>query len=400
MRRHDGLSCRKTKWHGRESYTLTNGIVRLVTLIGGGHISEFRFESSTGFPTTNPLWLPPWKTIEPYKYRADRHTSQYGSITEGKLLSGIAGHNICLDYFGSPSAEEARQGLSQHGEAPNVKWRVGRVRVFRAAVGLSSEVRLPVAELRFSREITLCRGESVAYFAETVTNERKADHFFHWTEHVTLGPPFLSQSESRIYLPGTRGMTFSHGYDEGKTLLAAGRGFRWPLAPKQDGGNVDLSRVFSHRGLGFVAGVLLDPRREFSFIAALNTRDRFLVGYLFRGSDFPWVAIWEENRAIAAVPWKRKTEARGLEFGTTPLPVSRRESFMVGGPLFGVPTVACVPARGARTIRYLVFLVEVPPDFKEVKDIRPAAKEVLIFGTGSKSPVRVRASKLARLFRN
>src|SRR5579863_3838704 len=134
MRREDRLSCRKTKWHGREAYLVTNGVVRLVMLIGGGHIAEFRFESLAGFPTTNPLWLPPWKTIEPYKYRADKHESQYGSITEGKLLSGISGHSICLDYFGSPSIEEARQGLSQHGEAPNVKWKVDRARVLRAAV--------------------------------------------------------------------------------------------------------------------------------------------------------------------------------------------------------------------------------------------------------------------------
>lgn len=397
MRRDHGLSCRKTKWHGRESFTLTNGFVRLITLSGGGHIAEFRFESSTGLPTINPLWLPPWETIEPYNYRANKHECEYGNITEGKLLSGIVGHIICLDYFGSPSAEEAQSGLSQHGEAPSAKWKKEGARVSAAAAALSLAVKLPAAGLRFRREIMLCRGESVAYFTEAVTNERKVDHFFHWTEHVTLGSPFLTQRESRIYLPAIKGMTFPHGYDENKALLASGRLFRWPLAPKKGGGSVDLSRVFSRRGRGFVVGVLLDPRREFSFVAALNERDHLLLGYFFRRSDFPWVAIWEENRAIAAVPWKQKTEACGLEFGTTPIPVSRRENFMAGGPLFGVPTVACVPSRSTRTVRYLAFLVEVPMNFRELKDMRPEGKELLIFGADSKSPVRVRASRLARL---
>jgi hypothetical protein len=114
--------CIPISWQGRNAFQLGNDLVRLITLTGGGHIAEFRFAEDTGFPSLNPLWVPPWPTIEPYTYREKIHASQYGSITEGKLLSGIVGHNICLDYFGSPSPQEAKGGLSQHGEAPNVKW--------------------------------------------------------------------------------------------------------------------------------------------------------------------------------------------------------------------------------------------------------------------------------------
>jgi len=91
-------------------------------------------------------------------------------------------------------------------------------------------VRLPVAGLRFAREITLRRGEPVAYFRETVTNERRGDRFFHWVEHVTLGSPFLTHEHSRIFLSGSRGRTFPHGY-AGKALLESSRDFRWPFAP-------------------------------------------------------------------------------------------------------------------------------------------------------------------------
>ena len=143
---------------------------------------------NTGLPVLNPLWVPPWKSIEPYQYRAEKHAAIYGPSNEGKLLSGIAGHNICLDYFGPPSEEEAAQGLSTHGEAPSAQWQKTKLRATSQEVSLTLAVPLPVAGLRFSREIRLRRGESVAYFTETVINEKKADHFFHWTQHVTLSP--------------------------------------------------------------------------------------------------------------------------------------------------------------------------------------------------------------------
>ncbi len=31
-----------------------------------------------------------------------------GTFAEGKVLSGIVGHSICLDYFGSSSAKEVK----------------------------------------------------------------------------------------------------------------------------------------------------------------------------------------------------------------------------------------------------------------------------------------------------
>lgn len=198
------LECVKTKWNGREAYTLQNDLVRMVTLPGGGHIAEFQFLAETGLPVLNPLWVPPWKSIEPYKYRAAKHATEYGPINEGKLLSGIAGHNICLDYFGPPSEEEAAQGLSTHGEAPSALWEKTRLNATSQDVALTLGVDLPVSGLYFSRELRLRRGESVAYFTETVTNERKADHFFHWTQHVTLSPPFLGTKPAafRSPLPG------------------------------------------------------------------------------------------------------------------------------------------------------------------------------------------------------
>ncbi|MGH9397143.1 MAG: hypothetical protein ACRD18_09880, partial [Terriglobia bacterium] len=219
------LGCAKTSWQGREAYALENDVIRLVSLTGGGHVVEFQFLKSTGLPTLNPLWTPPWKTIDHDRYNEKRHAARYGPAATGKLICGLAGHNICLDYFGVPSAEEAQQGLAIHGEAPNARWRKEKTSGNGRESGLRMSVRLPVAGLRFNREITVRRGESVAYFKETVTNERRADHFFHWTQHVTLGPPFLNLKDSQVFISATRGRTFPHGY-EGRELLQSSRNFR------------------------------------------------------------------------------------------------------------------------------------------------------------------------------
>lgn len=386
MKQTKPLFCIPTSWHGRNAFCLGNHLVRLTTLTGGGHIAEFRFEDGSGFPVLNPLWTPPWRTMEPYQYRERIHALRYGSLTEGKLLSGIVGHNICLDYFGSPSLEEAQQGLSQHGEAPSAKWHKTRLRLNERAVALTLGVRLPVAGLTFTREINLRQDESVAYFQETVQNDRKADHFFHWTQHVTLGPPFLSRRDSLVALPGTKGITFPHGYDEGRALLRSANLFRWPEAPARSGKTIDLTRPFAHRGWGFVASVLLDPAREVGFIFAHNLKRNLIIGYCFNRRDFPWVAVWEENCAIKAPPWSRRTQARGLEFSTNPIPVPRREAFALGD-LFGVPTLSCVPAQGRKTVKYMAFLAQVPPDFARLLDIQLGDNEIGLCGPRGKSVV-------------
>ena len=374
------LESKPITWQGRHAYAIRNDLIQLVALSGGGHIAEFRFHGHSGLSGVSPLWRPVWDGIEPYLYREDLHASRYSSPPTGQLLAGIAGHSLCLDYFGSPSDEETNQGLPIHGEAGILLWRNLRAEANREEAVLQMSATLPVAELAFTREIKVRRGESVVYFNEEVVNNSKADHLFHWTQHVSLGPPFLRRDDSRIFLSATRGRTFPHGY-EGKELLASGADFDWPHAPALDGNPVDLRRPLSHPGRGFVATVLMDPGRDQQYVSALNVPDRLLVGYCFNRKNFPWTAIWEENKARAEAPWNGQSETRGLEFGSTPLPVGRREAF-AAGPLFGTPCFSIVPALGRTTVRYTAFLAQVPAGIDEISDIRLADREVRISYSG------------------
>src|SRR5215469_10042310 len=169
-------------YRGRRAAFLENERVRVTVLLEGGHVAEI-VDRKTGI---NPLWIPPWPTIEPSVYDARTHP-EYGADSESKLLAGIHGHNICLDIFGPPSEQEAVGGLTVHGEAP-VAW----YSLEEAPGRISMETLLPLAQLRFRRMLTLRSETTVVEFLDSVENLSRCDRPIAWTEHVTLGPPFLA----------------------------------------------------------------------------------------------------------------------------------------------------------------------------------------------------------------
>jgi hypothetical protein len=96
---------------------------------------------------------------------------------------------------------------------------------------------------------------------------------------------------------------------------------------------------------------LMDTAREDAFFAAYSPAARLAMGYVWRQADFPWLAIWEENHSRRHAPWNGKAVARGMEFGVSPMPETRRA--MVGrGTLFGVPGYRWLAARGRIEVEY------------------------------------------------
>ena len=388
-------AARSVKWRGRPAIRLSNGMVELTALKGGGHIAELRFAGDASGPQTNVLWESPWEGAAPGTLRARRLAGKYGPKGVGEFLVSYTGHALCLDYFGMPSADEVREGLPLHGEAASRNWRVAHQAANSAAARTTWRVNLPSAGLAFEREIELSKRESVAVFRESVTNQRDADHYFHWVQHVTLGAPLLDPECSRVFLSGTRAKTWPLGY-EGKSLVSADREFIWPDAPREKGGTADLSIPFGERGTGFVASVLLDGKRTLQFLAALNWRLGLLSGYLFRHEDFPWVAVWEENCAREYEPWKGTTQARGMEFGTTPMPIGKEATFLAG-KLFDTPGWKRIPPRGTQKVVYAAFLAEVPKTWRAVQNIQVENNALLITGSGEGEKVTMAARGISEL---
>ena len=127
----------------RRAYALENEHLEVVVTVEGGHIAAIRDKASG----VNPLWTPPWPSIEPSAYDAAR-MPEYGQNAESQLLAGILGHNLCLDLFGGPSEDEAAAGLTVHGEGS-----IAPYAIETAGDALKQSVTLNTCGLRFERLI-------------------------------------------------------------------------------------------------------------------------------------------------------------------------------------------------------------------------------------------------------
>ena len=327
----------RTTYRNRRAVSIENQQIRLTVLEEGGHIAEL-LDKRTG---VNPLWSPPWETIEPSTYDPGRHP-EYGNDAESRLLSGIMGHNLCMDIFGGPSAEEAAAGLGVHGEASVARYQIEET---ESALVISAD--FPIAQLRFERTIKL--SENVAHFWEAVTNLSAADRPIGWTQHVTLGPPFLEKGKTQFRASATKSMVHPGEFPD--CYLVRGAEFEWPDAPRIGGGTVDLQVLNDAPASAEFTTHLMDPARDRAFFSAYNPDLELALSYVWRRSNFPWLGIWEENASRQSAPWNGRTLTRGMEFGVSPIPETRR-SMVERGSLFGVPGYRWVPAKSTVTAHY------------------------------------------------
>lgn len=346
---------RETSYRNRRAFEIENDRLRVTVLVEGGHIAAITHKPSG----VNPLWTPPWPSIEPSQYDPARHP-EYGANAESRLLAGIMGHNLCLDIFGGPSEEEAAAGLAVHGEASVVACDVQG-----GAGELVARAHLPEAQLRLERRLELKPGSSVLRFTETVENLSATDRPVGWTQHVTLGPPFLVKGATEFRAPATRSKVSESDFSQGKGYMKIGAEFDWPHVPRKDAGTADL-RVFTDAPVsGEFTTHLMDPRRRQAYFMACTPGLGLLFGYVWTRSDFPWLGIWEENYCRTAPPWRGQTLTRGMEFGVSPMPETRRQ-MIERGRLFGVPGFRWIPARTRVRVDYCAFLVPAPAIPEEV----------------------------------
>jgi hypothetical protein len=334
-------------FHNRRAAQVEDDQLRVTVTQEGGHIAEILHKASG----VNPLWVPPWPSIEPSTYSL-ANNPEYGNDAESKLLSGIMGHNLCLDLFGGPSAEEAAAGMTVHGEAS-----VAEYKISTADRDLAAACTLPSAQLAFNRHIRL-DGPRVL-ITETVENVSILDRPIAWTQHVTLGPPFLEKGSTQFRAPGTKGQT-----------LVDNKNFDWPRGSN----NEDLQVYTSAASSGGFHTVLMDPHRDRAFFFAYSPKTKVLFGYVWNRADFPWLGMWDENYNRKQPPWNGRTLTRGMEFGASPIPESRRK-MIERNSLFGMPCYRWIPAKSKVTVDYFAFITtadSIPNSLEELQVHIPA----------------------------
>jgi hypothetical protein len=270
----------------------------------------------------------------------------YGSGSDARLLAGIMGHNLCLDIFGPPSDDEAKAGLTAHGEGA-----VAPCELTVADDALAARARLPIAGLEFERRIRL--RDRRLLIRETVRNVTRADRAIGWTQHVTLGPPFLEPGGTVFRASASRSKVFESAFGA-DDYLRPGAEFQWPMAPAQDGGAADL-RVFADakRSSAYTAHVMNGDAT--AFFVAFSPRFELALAYVWKAADFPWMGIWEENHSRTSPPWNGRTLTRGMEFGVSPMPETR-DAMVRRGTLLGVPAFRRIAAGESIAVEYYAGL--------------------------------------------
>ncbi|MGA1235958.1 MAG: hypothetical protein ACO34E_03765 [Limisphaerales bacterium] len=336
-----------TTYRGRRAESIESDVLRVTVLVEGGHVAEI-LHKPTG---VNPLWQPPWATMEPSAYDPEKHP-EYGLNSESRLLAGLMGHNLCLDLFGSPSAGEAAAGMTVHGEASLLPYEVG----VEGGV-LVQSLELPQSRLRFRRRLGFSGGQEL-FFEEEVENLSAFDRPIAWTQHVTLGEGFVVPGRTQFRVSATRSKVYESDFLDGRGYMEVGAEFDWPEVPRVGGGVVDMRTALDAEVSGGFTTHLMDPGREESYFMAWNPDSGILIGYVWRREDFPWMGMWEENRCRTIPPWNGVTVARGMEFGVSPMPESRRK-MIERGSLFWVPSYRWVGAGEALRVRYRAFVGQV-----------------------------------------
>ena len=377
------------KWRDRNALRISNGLIEAVLLPGGGHLAELRLSSPQG-PSVNCLWEAPWLTLDPRDPGHDKLAAAYGGPVAGEFLAGYSGHALCLDNFGMPSEQEASAGIPLHGEAACLEWQTKATES-----GCICSAELPVAKLSFVRKFSLVLSSSMIFVDECVTSRGETAREIHWVQHLTLGPPFLSHGCSSVHASLDSAITSPLGY-EGHEMLHSSERFDWPYAPSIEGPSVDFQYPFQRPGSGFVVGARVDVTRGVSYIAALNWKLRLALIYCFRRKDFPWITIWEENCALKVPPWNGTAQARGMEFGTTPLPLGR-EAMRRQGSLFETPVSAVLAPAESRRARYAIFIAVVPSHWRKITDVLAGRDTLTVIGPERSDRIQLPAEGLGDL---
>ena len=366
--RPQGLVQNKT-FEGYPATILSNSKLELTVMTKGSTLASLTLKDDS--EKLSPLWNPMHMARElglPARY------------------DGGAGDFVCVDGFGPPSAEEHAAGLPGHGEAHTETFAV-HPNQQGSSNSVTLTAKLPIVQELFTRTFRVIDGENVVYVDSELENLLGFDRPVNWAEHATIGSPFLEPGVTVVDVSGSRSRTRPYQPLKGGDIqrrLTSGQDFTWPLAPGLDGKMIDLRQTPEHPHFLDHAVTLLDPGRKIEWVTAINPKKRLMLGYLFRRADYPWLQYW------GYYPPTQKM-ARGMEFGTQPFDVPRREAISTGA-MFDTPTYRWLPAKSKIKTRFLIFYTRVPEGFNKVDDVTIENGQIVIADHSAKKQVKLVAS--------
>jgi hypothetical protein len=181
------------------------------------------------------------------------------------------------------------------------------------------------------------------HIRETLENRNAQDRPIAWTQHVTLGPPFLEPGQTEFFATTARRCEDANDADQQTGFAGDPKALRETLSSADCFGGY---RAFQ-----------MDERESDSYFIAWSPAVETALAYCWKPSDFPWLGIWDENRSRQHRPWNGRVLARGLEFGVSPFPETRKE-MIERGRLFDTMTYRWIQAKGRLTVDYRAATIE------------------------------------------
>jgi hypothetical protein len=367
-------SLASSTFEGQPSVTLSNDKLQMTVMLQGSSIANLVMTDDA--QKLSPYWNP------------TRLAREVGRTVP---LTGSLGHFVCVDGFGPASAEERAAGLPMHGEAHVTNFQVSAGKETGGS-SLTFTAKLPIVQEVFTRSFHMVAGENVVYVDSQLENLMGFDRPVNWAEHATVAAPFLEPGVTSVEVSGSRSQTRPYvessqakAQNPTQRRLASGQDFTWPMAPGLDGKTIDVRATPEHPHYLDHTATLLDPSRRLEWVAAFNSSKRVILGYVFKREDYPWVQYWGSYPADTQV-------VRGMEFGTQPYDLPRRE-IITNGPMFGTPVYRWLPAKSKIESHFLLFYARVPEGFQHVDDITLENGRIVIEDRRAQRQVTLAASR-------
>ena len=129
---------------------------------------------------------------------------------------------------------------------------------------------------------------------------------------------------------------------------------------------------------------LMEPSRPLAFVTVLNTARHYLLGYVFRRAEYPWVQNYMQ---YAPNGWS----GRGIEFATQPFDLPRRQMVELN-KMFDTPVYRWLPAKSKIATRFLLFWVKSPEGMTRVDDVRLENGKIIVQDRAAGKTVTLAAS--------
>ena len=293
--------------------------------------------------------------VNPLNFRLQRAADTNSAFFQG--------HFVCLPRWGDPSAGEARKGLIKHGDFSTLEWTFHQ----HTPLLLDGKVTSAAEEMSLNRWMFLDSKQPVLHVTERVKNISSFWRMGNFVQHPSIAAPFLD-ADTIVNSNAVNGFT---NLQESVDSLPFST---WPLAYTTESNTCDMQT--SSGDCSGVYSYTIAEEDRYGWITAYSPKDKLLIGYIWKRSDYPWVNCWIHSG-------EEGIRYRGLEFGTTGIHQSIDKIHAAGyTKLFNEPTVMVMDAGDQRYFAYTAFLLEPPAGFKGMQTMHIGREGIMYKAIG------------------